>query len=360
MKINTSWLFVIILIPALLLAGCAPESTAVPTISPTQSPIQTATPTVTTTPNLCAPGNVQQQVALVHNLMREFDDTRDVANLTPQTQLGEMILKLSEIRRREEDVVVPSCVNDLHQSAVNYMNAVIGYLRLFMGGGDNTEIGRLIADSQSLRSFYDAERQRLNFSGTPMSIIPSPTPTAFVVTATNNTAQNLNLRDQPSLEGNVVASMKVAESAPALGVDETGKWILIEYNSQQVWVYAPFVSLNDFIEKLPKVMLTPSPTPSPIPAGTTTATNNGPKAINLRAYPDLNATVLELLKPAEGVEVLGADQGGKWILVNYAGQQLWAYAEFLTLSAELSTLPVLSPTATPTATLLPLLPTPTP
>lgn len=360
MKSKILWVLGIAIFSVSLVVGCTANQTSTSTTSPTISPSDTPIPYISPTPDLCAPGNVQLQVPLVHSIMREFDDTRDVANLTPQTQLGDIILKLSEIRRREEDVVVPACLNDLHTAAVNYMNSVLGYLKAFMAGNGSTEIGKLITDSQSIQNFYEAERQRLMMTGTQVAIIPSPTPTLFVVTATNNTIQNLNLRDQPSTDGNIVGSLKVGESAPVYGKDETGKWIQVGFNDQRVWVFASFVSLNDFIEKLPVLSLTPVPTSTIIPSGTITATNSGQKAVNLRGAPDLNAAVVELLQPGEVVPVLGVDASGKWVLVNYTGQELWAYLEFLTLNVDVSAIPVLTITPTTTLTLVPIQPTPTP
>lgn len=120
----------LILLAAFLIAGCASLS---PQVTPT--PLSTSTPTLTPTPDVCSRENLLPIVTDAHRLMREFDDISQVASLTPQSQLGDMVLRLGDVRRRTEDLLVPSCVQAFKSLEVDYMNLVIAYFKMFMTGG---------------------------------------------------------------------------------------------------------------------------------------------------------------------------------------------------------------------------------
>ncbi len=336
-----------------VLAGCASKSATTILEEPagTSTPLVTATPSVTPTPDLCSPGYAQQEAKKINDLMREFDDLTYVANLTPQQQLGEKILQLSEIRRNEEDVLVPECLDLLHGAAVDYMNAVISYLGAFMGGGSSDQVSQIIGASQNIRAFYNVEYARVQAIGTPTSDIPSPTPTLFQVMVTNKSGQGLNLRPEPLLNTNVAATLPAGESAPATAKNETGEWLLITYNDEKLWVYAAYVKTEGDLTLLPIIL--PTATPSPTIAatfapGTAIITNPGSKALNLREGPALDAAVLELLEPQSSVPALAVDESGLWLMVDYNGQHLWIYAALVELNIELGSMPMI--TLTPTST----------
>lgn len=338
-----------------ILAGCTSRSTDTIQEEPagTGTPFATATPSLTPTPDLCSPGYVQQEAKKINDLMREFDDLTYVANLTPQQQLGEKILQLSEIRRNEEDVIVPECLDLLHDAAVDYMNAVISYLGAFMGGGSSDQVSQIIGASQNIRAYYNVEYARVQAIGTPTSNIPTPTSTPFQIMVTNKSGQGLNLRPEPLLTTNVTATLPAGESAPATAINETGEWLLITYNDEQLWVFAAYVKTEGDLDLLPIIL--PTATPSPTLAatfapGTAIITNPGSKALNLREGPALDAAVIELLDPQSSVPALAVDESGLWLMVDYNGQHLWIYASLVELNVELESVPMITLTATPTIT----------
>ena len=145
-----------IIIVTLLISACG-AATPSPTPKPTETP--------TATPDPCSVESISLYVQQANELMREYDDTTYVANLTLQTQLGDMILKLQDVRRRTEDLELPECLSQLKENEIGYMNSVIQYLAAFMAGGDRTQVTDMIKNTQNLRVSYDTEKQRLlNFS----------------------------------------------------------------------------------------------------------------------------------------------------------------------------------------------------
>jgi hypothetical protein len=111
--------------------------------------------------NPCAPQNILVEVRKVYDRMHKFDDISFVANLTPQDQLADPVLKMQDVRYELEYVDVAECVAPLKQSAINYMNSVIIYLAHFMGGIDRQQVNLEITTSDQLRNTYDAELARL-------------------------------------------------------------------------------------------------------------------------------------------------------------------------------------------------------
>jgi hypothetical protein len=239
---------------AILMIGCS---------SPPVRTEAQATPSVTPspTPDPCSPGPIQEQAHKVHDIMRVFNDIDYVANLTPQQQLGDLILQLEESRRNMEDLVVPDCVLALKQLAINYMNSVIGYMGYFMAGGDKDKIGQLIANSQQIGAAYSAELNRLLAFGTPTPMEPvvSPTPTA-AATVTNDTQQGYNLRSAPALDADIIQLLMPGQSAPVLGRTEAGDWLLVDYEGEQLWLYTSVANLNVPLEGLPVMEPTPTAT----------------------------------------------------------------------------------------------------
>ncbi len=241
---------------ALILPGC----TSTPASPATLSPTLTARPSAT--PNLCLPGNIQIEAQKVHAIMRAFDDTNFVANLTPQQELGDLILQLEQYRRNTEDLVVPACLFTLKQAAVSYMNSVIGYLGYFMSGGDSDIIGELITISQQIRKAYNSELNLALTFGTPTVNAPtaSITPTPYAI-VTNDTQQGFNLRQAPAGDAYVVQILMPGATASVLGRNEAGDWLLVEYNGAQLWLNTSVATFNFTVRDLP--VMTPTFTPTP-------------------------------------------------------------------------------------------------
>jgi hypothetical protein len=236
---------------ALLVSACG-AATPSPTPMPTETP--------TATPDPCSAGSISFFVQQANGLMREYDDTTYVANLTLQTQLGDMILKLQDIRRRTEDLELPVCLEQLKQNEIGYMNSVIQYLAIFMAGGDRTQVTEMIKNTQNLRASFDTEKQRLLNLGAQSTITDTPLPSGQMQVS-NPDGHALNLHREPSLTSTVEKLMKPGERVNALARTADGTWILVEYDGERLWVYADQVTLSGNTNALP-VFAFPTTTPT--------------------------------------------------------------------------------------------------
>jgi len=127
----------------------------------TQAPTGTALPAAT--PDACAPENLEAGILPVHALMREFDDTAQVAVLADVSQMVLVIPPLQAVRRQAEDLELPACLAALKSLEIDYMNSVINTLLVFMQvrAGDPQVLADGIAQGRSLHEQYNQELARL-------------------------------------------------------------------------------------------------------------------------------------------------------------------------------------------------------
>jgi hypothetical protein len=158
-------LAVLRLIP--LLAACGSPSTGSP-----QPATSTADP--------CAAEVILASAIPVHALMREFDDSAQVAVLADVSQMVFVIPPLQEVRRRAEDLQVPACLATLKGLEIDYMNSVINTLLVFMqvGAGNTEVLVQGITQGRSLHDQYNQELTRLVGAGalpdTSLEATPAP------------------------------------------------------------------------------------------------------------------------------------------------------------------------------------------
>ena len=169
------------LILTILIAGCG--NTQTPPATATKEPATlsvTLIPTVSSTPDPCAPENIQAEVDKVHRHMREFDDASILASSTPRDQLNNSIADLQRIRRESEDEKIPACLQTLKQYQIQHMNSVIDTLIAFISGSDQTVLDQGIAIARQQHDQYTLELARiLGITVVPAAtvVVPSQTPT---------------------------------------------------------------------------------------------------------------------------------------------------------------------------------------
>jgi len=174
-----------IFVLTIFLAGCgkAPAtSSAVAGATSTTEPQQpVSSATVTSTPDACAPGQIEAEVKKVQRHMREFDDASALASSTPREQLSGSIADLQRIRREAEDEIVPPCLTNLQKYQVDHMNSVINTLIAFMGGADQQSLDQGISIARQQHDQYLLELARLLgltvVPATPPPSVPAETPT---------------------------------------------------------------------------------------------------------------------------------------------------------------------------------------
>ena len=232
------------------------------------------------TPDPCAQANMNDTLKPIVEAMHAFDDTTFAGNITPQQTLIIPIMDLQKTRRAFEDLTVSSCLDTLHKAGIDYMNSVIQYLGLFMAGGNQTTVTNAINSSQNLRITYEQEKARLlgqTFT-IPPTRTPGPTATAGAptteattapqgsalpatgVTVTNTGAETINLRTSPMVSGSeIVDQLAAGATAEVVAKNDVGDWLLISYNSKQVWVFAALVKINGDLALVPVYGATPTP-----------------------------------------------------------------------------------------------------
>ncbi|NWG07395.1 MAG: hypothetical protein HXY35_12000 [Chloroflexi bacterium] len=132
MKKQIRFVILPIIILTLLIAACGNNATPAPTVEPT--PI----PSLTSTPDPCAPENIEAEVQKIHKYMREFDDGSSLAASVPSDQLSDSIAELQRIRREAEDQPTPACLVTLKTYQISHMNIVIGTLINLIGYANGT------------------------------------------------------------------------------------------------------------------------------------------------------------------------------------------------------------------------------
>lgn len=86
----------------------------------------TPTTTPSPTPDPCGPGNIERTIMEFDKLSREFNDAFVLAQNTPAVQLAPGITEMQRIRRSAEDYSVPTCLEDLKNYQLGFMNTAIG------------------------------------------------------------------------------------------------------------------------------------------------------------------------------------------------------------------------------------------
>ena len=182
MKKQVQFAIMLVLILTLLLSACG-NNTATPTATVVIEESPTTIPTITSTPDPCAPENIQAEVQKLHKFMREFDDGSSLAASVPANQLTDIITNLQRIRRDAEDQPTPSCLAALKTYQISHMNIVISTLINLIGYANGTVnkdvIDQGIALARQEHDRYTIELARvlgLTMEAPPTSDLPTQTP----------------------------------------------------------------------------------------------------------------------------------------------------------------------------------------
>lgn len=238
--------FLVILV--VMFTGCSetPPATALPA-GPTATPQAAGTIDAR-----CSAEGLPLEIARLDALTTDFEDVFVLAGVTPQQQLAPVVLRLQDIRREVNKLDVPDCLTTLRTQTAEYMDQVVAYLALFMGGADQVaEVNPEIAKAEGLKNVYEAERAKLlglDFSPQPTR---TPIPTPVAVNITNSGTENIPLYELPRDDSTVVGSMSPGAQAVAIARTADGAWLLIPVSEEQfVCVKTSQVTLQGSIEQL--------------------------------------------------------------------------------------------------------------
>lgn len=126
------------------------------------------------------------------------------------------------------------------------------------------------------------------------------------------TTAPLNLRDDSSLNGNVLDVMPEGTSVPVYGMTDSG-WYHVKYNDQFGFCYYQYLNFEGSED-------------GTVHDGKTT-TMYATAPLNVRAQPNTNSTILGSLAVDEGVPVVAKHDG--WFTVNFNGVDAYCYGAYL-------------------------------
>jgi hypothetical protein len=195
--------------------------------------------------------------------MQQFDDESALASNVPRSQLAPRIEALQDIRRRTQDHDVSQCVEELRQLQLTHMNTVIETMLSFMSRGDQAAVAQGIHQGRGQHDQYVAELARL-MGVTAAAAAPRPTlpaasasgealaeagqgaaaATGFIVV--NPGPVTITLRAVPATAAEAVGTLRVGQSATALGGSADGEWIQVVlpgHPYQTAWVLASLVQI---------------------------------------------------------------------------------------------------------------------
>jgi hypothetical protein len=128
-----------------------------------------ATALTSSTPDPCAPENLEASIKAVNDLMREFDDSSQLASNLSKEQVPDSFAEMQRIRRAAEDQMVPTCLVTLKKYQVAHMNSVINTMLAFVGGADNNTLNTGLAQARKEHDSYTLEIIKL-LGITPQSV----------------------------------------------------------------------------------------------------------------------------------------------------------------------------------------------
>lgn len=129
---------------------------------PAATQVETSmTPITSPDEDPCSPQNLPVAVQPLNDLMREFEDTSQLASNLSAQQLPDVISNLQQIRRGAEDVKIPACLTTLKTHQLNHMNLMIQTLLAFVGGANQEELTNGLEMARKEHDLYSLEIVRL-------------------------------------------------------------------------------------------------------------------------------------------------------------------------------------------------------
>ncbi|MGQ9814147.1 MAG: SH3 domain-containing protein [Candidatus Roseilinea sp.] len=177
-------------------------------------------------------------------------------------------------------------------------------------------------------------------SSSPPAAAAAAAPAGNTPKTAVNTAK-LNVRDQPSLSGEVIGGLNQSDIVDVLGKSADGAWYQIQYDGKKAWIFASLTVPNAATRAVGVVSGGSSAAVSPAPSSRTTAerplsvaapTGRTPKTavnadyLNVRDQPSLSGKIIGGLKRGDIADVLGRSADGAWYQIRYGGARAWIFA----------------------------------
>ncbi len=161
---------------------------------------------------------------------------------------------------------------------------------------------------------------------------------------------DVNIRLAPGTNRAVIGLLPYGEEVEAIGRNEGNNWIQINYQDITGWVAAWLLIFEDDTSKLPVTTdVEPPPASGKGPFDLVTPFN-----LNLRAAPDLNSAILEVIPYNTPVQAIARSANSSWIEIKAGTRHGWVAAWLVVMRGDINMLPVSRvvgvqpPTARPT------------
>jgi uncharacterized protein YraI len=175
-----------------------------------------------------------------------------------------------------------------------------------------------------------------------------------------------NLHDRPDAASPEAGQLYAGEALPILGLNADRTWVQVQawYSYSSFWVD---LSVAEVVGDLSDVPVVSVPTPMPTPSSATPTPSPSidepyivaTTGINVRSGPGIQGyQPIGALAAGERVPVIGINQAGDWLQIEYHGGSGWVMRALVEVNGSLANMPILD-VPTPIATSTPMA-TPTP
>ena len=150
-----------------------------------------------------------------------------------------------------------------------------------------------------------------------------------------NVGGDMNVRSGPGEEYDRIGGAFAGEEFAITGRNADGDWWQIDFEGQDGWIFAPFVTATD-ADNVPIVGSSMEGTPAPT-TGTDTVARGGEKPIvtidgdmNIRQGPGTDYARIGGATDGEEFDITGKSADGEWWQIDFGGEAGWVYAPFVT------------------------------
>lgn len=179
-------------------------------------------------------------------------------------------------------------------------------------------------------------------TGTPTATGLPPIPPGALA-ATVIRAGILNVRDAPSLGGNVIGRIRRGETYAVIGRDPDARWFVLQLGGFQGWVYGYYLYINGN-EFNPPIMSATSIYGIPAGFNDTGVLVQTHAAMRLRGEPNIFSPQTGRIPWGSFLPVAGRTSHGDWYQVLWKGTIGWVYTGFLSIEqGAYADIPIISP-----------------
>jgi hypothetical protein len=218
------------------------------------------------------------EIEKIIRFMGKFDETSFLVINIPMTDNNtsafvDVILVLQETQRDAAGNNVPDCLQNLKETEINYMNAVILTSIGFMANNSKPEARqRQLQEARRLRELFEMEVAKqlglkyVTATPAPTAIPTIALPTSTLAPVTSKTINDLDIFvfQGPGTNYPAVGTFMHDQTTNVIGRNEAGDWLAIDVPSNPGnvgWVPKEVLALSGDFNTVPVVETPPTPEP---------------------------------------------------------------------------------------------------